>query len=153
MAQDALATIASWHQPTIKGKYFLEKWKRMQKAAQSALGSSSGKALTSINPPGVNSAGNISPDGALNFMVESSYANPSWYTRLAVQTQAQAVKDLTKMEAVSLRANWEALRMSEYLAALSADQYAHQVVTPTNNALTGLNANAMAQNNGAFHGK
>lgn len=57
------------------------------------------------------------------------------------------------MEAVSLRAHWEALRMSEYLAGLSADQYAHEVVTPTNQALTSLNANAMAQQNGAFNGQ
>lgn len=153
MAQNALATIAAWHQPTIDATYFIDKWKSMQKAAQSATGTSSGNAPISASPPGVNSDGKISPDGALNLMVQARYANPSWYSHLAVQSQSGAIKDLTEMEAVSLRAHWEALRMSEYLAALSADQYAHEVVTPTNNALTSMNANAMAQNNGAFHGK
>jgi hypothetical protein len=153
MAQNALATIAAWHQPTIDATYFINKWKSMQKAAQSATGTSSDKTSTSANPPGVNSAGKISPDGALNLMVQARYANPSWYSHLAVQSQSGAIKDLTEMEAISLRVHWEALRMSEYLAALSADQYAHEVVTPTNNTLTGLNANAMAQDNGAFHGK
>ncbi|MHB1658989.1 MAG: hypothetical protein ACYCRF_06710 [Acidithiobacillus sp.] len=155
MAQNALSTIAVWHQPTINASYFVSKWQSMQKAAQAATGGASGTSQSAIpaNPPGVNSAGKISPDGALNLMVQARYANPSWYSRLAVQSQRGALKDLTEMEAVSLRAHWEALRMSEYLAGLSADQYAHEVVTPTNQALTSLNANAMAQQNGAFNGQ
>lgn len=148
MAQNALSTIAVWHQPTIDASYFVSKWQSMQSAAQSATGSAVSSAST--NPPGV-SAGKISPDGALNLMVQARYANPSWYSRLAVQSQSGAIKDLTEMEAVSLRTHWEALRMSEYLAGLSADQYAHEVVTPTNKALNHLNANVMAQKNGAFN--
>jgi hypothetical protein len=156
MAQNALSTIAAWHQPTINAAYFVSKWQSMQKAAQTAKGGSTSGAsqsATPANPPGVNSAGKISPDGALNLMVQARYANPSWYSRLAVQSQPGALKDLTEMEAISLRTHWEALRMSEYLAGLSAAQYAHEVVSPTNKALTGLNANAMAQQNGAFNGQ
>ena len=145
MAQNALATIAVWHQPTIKATYFVTKWQSMQP-------SSSGGASSSL-PPGVNNNNQISPDGALNLMIEKSYANANWYSQLAVQNETGAIKDLTSMEAVSLRVHWEALRMSEYLAGLSADQYAHAVVTPTNNALNALNGSAMAQTNGAFNGQ
>ncbi len=148
MAQDALATIAAWHQPTIKASYFVKKWKSMQSSS-----SSSGGNTASTNPPGVNGQGKISPDGALNLMIEKTYANPHWYSQLAMQKEVGAIKDLAAMEAVSLRVHWEQLRMSEYLAGLSAEQYAHSVVTPTNRLLTGLNGNAMAQKNGAFHGQ
>ncbi|MBU2741463.1 hypothetical protein [Acidithiobacillus albertensis] len=146
MAQNALATIAAWHQPTISASYFVSKWQSMQKASNASNSSSS-------LPPGVDSNNKISPDGALNLMVQARYANPNWYSLMAVQTMPGAIKDLTEMEAISLRVHWESLRMSEYLAGLSADEYAHEVVTPTNNALTHLNANAMAQENGALNGQ
>lgn len=155
MAQNALATIAAWHQPTISATYFVGKWQSMQKAAQSASGGSTTPTASTVSslPPGVNSANKISPDGALNLMVQARYANPNWYSLMAVQTMPGAIKDLSEMEAISLRVHWESLRMSEYLAGLSADEYAHEVVTPTNNALTHLNANAMAQTNGAMNGQ
>jgi len=148
MAQDALSTIAAWHQPTIKATYFVKKWKSMQ-------GKKKNQQSGSVNPlpPGVNDKNRISPDGALNLMIEKAYANPHWYSQLAIQNETGAIKDLAAMEAVSLRVHWEELRMSEYLAALSADQYAQAVVTPTNRSLTLLNGNAMAQKNGAFNGK
>lgn len=151
MTQNALATIAVWHQPTIKATYFVTKWQSMQPRAGVQPSSSSG-ASPSL-PPGVNNNNQISPDGALNLMIEKSYANANWYSQLAVQNETGAIKDLTSMEAVSLRVHWEALRMSEYLAGLSADQYAHAVVTPTNNALNALNGSAIAQTNGAFNGQ
>lgn len=42
MAQNALSTIAVWHQPTINASYFVSKWQSMQKAAQAATGGASG---------------------------------------------------------------------------------------------------------------
>lgn len=150
MAQNALATIAAWHQPTIDAQYFVQTWQSMQKASGSDSGNDSSN--TSL-PPGVNAQNKISPDGALNLMIEKRFANPYWYKELAVQDTAGALKDMTEMEAIDLRVHWESLRMAEYLAGLSADQYAHEVVDPTNASLTRLNGNAMAQDNGAFHGK
>lgn len=149
MSQDALATIAAWHQPTIAAGYFVNQWQAMRKEAQ-ALSPQTAAAIPA-NPPGINANHMISPDGALNLMIQQRYANPSWYMLLAAQSMPGAIKDLTEMEAISLRTHWESLRMSEYLAGLSADEYAHEVVTPTNNALTHLNANAMAEKNGAMN--
>lgn len=144
MAQNALATIAAWHQPTIDASYFIQKWDAMQKAAGNT---------NAGTPPGVNNSNKISPDGALNLMINDRYANPTWYKQMSVQNESGAIKDMTEMEAVSLRTHWEALRMSEYLAGLSADEYAQKVVGPTNNTLVQLNGNAMSQQNGAFNGQ
>jgi hypothetical protein len=153
MAQNALSTIAAWHQPTITAQPFVQQWQSMQSAAQSSTGTGATSPGAAQNPPGVNSSGKISPDGALNLLVEARYANANWYTHLSVESEPGVLKEITEMEAVNLREHWESLRMSEYLAGLSGLQYAHQVVTPTNGTLTSLNANAMAQNNGAMHGQ
>lgn len=128
MTQDALAQIAAWHQPTIDGKPFTKEWQQMLQDAQTQAANQGG---TSGLPPPPGSDGNkISPDGALDLAIQARYASPKWYTQLQAQTPSGVLKDLFQMGGISLRVHYQEMVMAEYLAALSAAEYAQQDVRP-----------------------
>lgn len=140
MAQNAMAQIAAWHQPTISASTFVAQWNAMYTAA-----SQNGSASAPPPAPGVNASGNISPDGALDLAIDARYANPKWYAQVALQQPAGLLKDINEMGAIGLRVHYESMVTSEYLAGVSAEEYAHMAVTPAVQQINQLAGAAMRQ--------
>ncbi|WP_369572730.1 hypothetical protein [Acidithiobacillus sp. IBUN Pt1247-S3] len=142
MAQNALAQIAAWHQPTIDGQAFVQQWQEMLQEAQTNTANSGGSGL----PPPPGSDGNhISPDGALDLAIQARYASPKWYVQLQAQTPSGVLKDLFQMGGIGLRVHYQEMVMAEYLAGLSAVQYANRDVDPLVRQVQASASGAMQQ--------
>ncbi len=143
MAQNALTQIAAWHQPTIEAQTFVAQWDAMMKDSQSSSSSSSNNTVPPA--PGVNAQGKISPDGALDLAIDARYSNPKWYAQVALQVPSGLYKDLNEMGAIGLRVHYEEMITSEYMAGVSAEEYAHMAVSPVEKQMNNLAGNAMEQ--------
>jgi hypothetical protein len=140
MAQNALAQIAAWHQPTISASTFVQQWDNMVQNSQQQ-----GSAAAPPAAPGVNAQGQISPDGALNLAIDARYANPKWYAQLAVQNTSGILKDINEMGSIGLRVHYEDMVTSTYMAGVSAEEYAHMSVSPAIRQMNQAAGSAMEQ--------
>ncbi len=76
---------------------------------------------------------NTSVDSLIEKDASSRLTDPSWNGWIQQAGQAAMAKDIAKMGAVSLAQQQESLQLTEYLAALTAQDYAHRLTASPEN--------------------